>query len=64
MKEWIKRERTWSRQISFALLAFLCVLAWKGDRDEELKILTIPFTFFAVPAFGLKQPAINEWLRK
>lgn len=59
----MQRSRTYSRQVATVLLLFLGYLAY-DDKVESLKVLAVPFTGFALFAFGFKQEAVLEWTKK
>ena len=59
----MKRSRTYSRQIATILFLFLGYLAY-NDKIEALKALTLPFTTFALFAFGFKQPVVSDWVQR
>ena len=58
-----EKNKTWARETSVILLLFLGTLAYQ-QKTEELRVLAIPFTTFALAAFSLKQPAVVDRLRK
>lgn len=45
------------------LFLFLGVLAYE-QKTEELKVLALPFTTFALAAFSFRQPAVADLMRK
>lgn len=57
------KKKTWSRETAFAMILFLCFLAYQG-KVEELEILVWPFTIFTLAAYGFRQPAVDGWMRR
>jgi hypothetical protein len=57
-----RKNRTWGRELSFACLVFLCVLAWQ-DKIEAVKALSVPMTPLIVAAFVVKDKAVQERLK-
>lgn len=46
------RKKTFKREVSAALLAFLCYVIFTGD-IEMVKVIVYPFMAFAAMSFGL-----------
>ena len=47
-----KPKKTYKREVSTALLTFLCYIIFTGD-IEMVKVIIYPFTAFAAMSFGL-----------
>lgn len=55
-------KKTWARETAFAMFLGCALLAYNGQ-SEELNIVIWPTTIFGLAAFGLRQPAVAEWVR-
>ena len=56
------RTKTWSREVSVALMIGLGALAY-NDKTDLVEILVWPVTTFSLAAFGFQQPVVSEWMR-
>lgn len=55
-------KKTWARET--AIVMFLgCALLAYNKQTEELNIVIWPTTIFGLAAFGLRQPAVDGWMR-
>jgi hypothetical protein len=59
----MQRSKTYSRELALCLFVWLGYLSYEG-KTEELRILTPPFTAFALFSFGFKQPVLDKWVQQ
>ncbi len=55
--------KTWARETSLAMIIGCGLLAYQG-KAEELEIVVWPVTIFSLAAYGFRQPAVSNWMRK
>lgn len=55
-------KKTWAREVSTALLIYVCVLFWVG-KVEAAEILTYPTFGFVLYSYGVKNEEIANLLR-
>ena len=59
----VGNQRTWSRELSLALLLGLATLIY-FEKKEMVEIVIWPVVAFTLPSFGFKQPALEAWMNK
>ena len=57
-----KPKRTWSRELSLAMILGICVLIY-FDKADMVELVLWPVVTFTLPAFGFKQPALEAWMK-
>jgi len=57
------KQRTWSRELSVAMILGICVLIY-FDKAEMVELVLWPVVAFVLPSFGFKQPALEAWMNK
>lgn len=56
--------KTYSREISVALLLWLGYLSYDPTNIETLKVLVYPFMGFVLAAFSFKQSAVTDFMQR
>lgn len=58
-----KSKKTWAREVSAVLMLFCGYLAYKNGPTEAADFFW-PVIAFSIPAFGLKQESIQDFLNR